>query len=29
LMPTGLLNDLTDRELSDLYAYLKTLEPRP
>ena len=28
LMPTGLLNDLTDRELSDLYAYLKTLQPR-
>jgi putative heme-binding domain-containing protein len=25
LMPTGLLNDLGDRELADLYAYLKTL----
>jgi putative heme-binding domain-containing protein len=25
LMPVGLLNDLSDRELADLYAYLKTL----
>jgi putative heme-binding domain-containing protein len=25
LMPMGLLNDLSDRELADLYAYLKTL----
>jgi hypothetical protein len=25
LMPVGLLNDLNDRELADLYAYLKTL----
>ena len=25
LMPAGLLNDLTDRELADLYAYLRTL----
>jgi putative heme-binding domain-containing protein len=25
LMPTGLLETLTDRDLSDLYAYLKTL----
>lgn len=25
LMPVGLLNDLTDQDLADLYAYLKTL----
>ena len=25
LMPTGLLNDLTDQDLADLYAYLKSL----
>lgn len=27
LMPPGLLNGLNDRELADLYAYLKTLKP--
>ena len=27
LMPAGLLNDLTDRDLADLYAYLRTLRP--
>jgi putative heme-binding domain-containing protein len=25
LMPTGLLNDVTDAELADLFAHLKTL----
>ena len=25
IMPTGLLNDATDQELADLYAYMKTL----
>jgi hypothetical protein len=25
LMPAGLLDKLTDREISDLFAYLKTL----
>jgi len=28
LMPTGLLDDLTDRELADLYAYLQTLRKK-
>lgn len=27
LMPVGLLDKLTDRELADLYAYLKALQP--
>ena len=26
LMPTGLINDATDQELADLYAYLRTLK---
>jgi putative membrane-bound dehydrogenase-like protein len=28
LMPTGLLDTFTDRDLSDLYAYLKSLAPK-
>ncbi len=28
LMPGGLLNDISDQELADLFAYLKTLKPR-
>ncbi len=28
LMPTGLLNELTDRDLADLYAYLRTIKPQ-
>ena len=27
LMPSGLLNDITDQELADLFAHLKTLRP--
>ncbi len=28
LMPTGLLDTLSDQDLSDLYAYLRTLAPK-
>ncbi|GIW81285.1 MAG: hypothetical protein KatS3mg105_3092 [Gemmatales bacterium] len=27
LMPSGLLDKLTDQELADLYAYLRSLQP--
>ena len=29
LMPTGLLNGLSDEEIADLYMYLKTLAAKP
>lgn len=28
LMPSGLLNDSTDQDIADLFAYMKTLRPR-